>query len=170
MSTLEFLSPRPAETREFDPRLSSPLARALRSVVRGVRLHDLSLALAKYEVRGDLDAITAGDLIRITPARGLVLGPYEKSAALEKELAVQVETVLDMTGALAALRVEARDAATLVRRLTDLDLDHLPAVGAVARVPAIVRGGGDGFELFWAQEYGHYLAEVVIDTAAGLRR
>jgi hypothetical protein len=168
VSTLEFLSCRPARTRSFRPRVSSPLTRALRSVPLGIRLHDLSLALAKYEVRGDLDGISAGDLIRITPARGLVLGPYERSAELERALREQVGTVIDVTGALAGLRVEAPDAATVLRRLTDLDLDRLPAVGAVARVPALVRGGGEAFELFWPQEYGHYLVHVVVDTAEGL--
>jgi sarcosine oxidase gamma subunit len=168
VSTLEFLSPRPAKTRGFHPQLSSPLARALRSVRRGIRLQDLSLALAKFEVRGEVDEITLGDLIRITPGRGLVLGPYEESDALETALREQVATVIDLTGALAGLRIEAPDAETLMRRLTDLELDRLPAVGAVARVPALVRGGGEAFELFWPQEYGHYLAQVVIDAADGL--
>jgi hypothetical protein len=76
--------------------------------------------------------------------------------------------VIDVTGALAGLRIARPDAATLMRRLTDLDLESLPAAGAVAHVPAIVRGGGASFELFWPQEYGHYLAHVVVDTAEGL--
>jgi sarcosine oxidase gamma subunit len=97
-----------------------------------------------------------------------VLGPYAQSKRLESRLRKQVETVIDQTGALAALRIEAEDAATLMRRLTDLDLEALPAVGAVARVPALVRRDRDAFELFWPQEYGHYLAGVVIDTADGL--
>jgi len=59
---------------------------------------------------------------------------------------------------------------TLMRRLTDLDLDALPAVGAVAHVQAyVIRDVGDTFRLFFPQEYGHYLAEVVIDAAEGLR-
>jgi sarcosine oxidase gamma subunit len=167
MIGLEFLSSRPAASDEFRPRLRSPLDRALGSTPVGIQLRDLSLALAKFEVRGDLDPIDE-DLVRITPRRGLVFAPYAEGAALEARLREQVVTVIDVTGALAALRIEAPDAATLMRRLTDLDLDRLPAVGAVGRVPALVCGGGDAFELFWPQEYGHYLAQVVVDTADGL--
>jgi hypothetical protein len=170
MTVLEFLSPRPAPSVEFRPRLSSPLDRALRRVPTGIGLHDLSLALAKFEVRGDLDAVVGGELIRITPRRGLVLAPVAEAETLEASLRGQVATVIDRTGALAGLRIEMPDAATLMRRLTDLDLETLPAVGAVARVPALARRAGEAFELFWPQEYGHYLAQVVIDSAEGLHR
>jgi sarcosine oxidase gamma subunit len=146
----------------------SPLERALRSGPRGIRFHDLSLTLAKLEVRGDLDAIGVVDVIRITPRRGLVLAPAAKGKALEAKLRKQAATVVDRTGALAGLRVEGAQAATLMRRLTDLDLERLPAAGAVGRVPALVRGGGEAFELFWPQEYGHHLAQVVLDAAEGL--
>jgi sarcosine oxidase gamma subunit len=168
VTALEFLSSRPAAAAEFRPRLRSPLDGALRAVPPGIRLHDLSLVLAKFEVRGDLDAVAGAELIRITPRRGLVLAAEADGEALQARLRGQVATVIDRTGALAALRLEGRDAATLLRRLTDLDLERLPAAGAVARVPALVRGGGEAFELFWPQEYGHYLAQVVVDTAAGL--
>jgi sarcosine oxidase gamma subunit len=163
VSTLEFLSTRAAPAEQFRPQARSPLARALNS-----GLEDLSLTLAKFEVRGDLDGTSVDDLIRITPERGLVVAPIEEGEALEARLRERVATVIDVTGALAALRIERPDAATLMRRLTDLDLEGLPAAGAVARVPAIVRGGGDAFELFWPQEYGHYLAHVIADTAEAL--
>jgi sarcosine oxidase gamma subunit len=163
MNALEFLSTRPAPTQEFRPQLRSPLERALSS-----GFEDLSLQLAKFEVRGDLDRISSEDLIRITPQRGLVVAPIEEGEGLEARLREQVATVIDVTGALAALRIERPDAATLMRRLTDLDLERLPAAGAVAHVPAIVRGGRSAFELFWPQEYGHYLAHVIVDTAEGL--
>jgi hypothetical protein len=169
VTVLEFLSPRPAPSAEFSPRLSSPLDRALRRVPPGIGLHDLSLSLAKFEVRGDLDAIVGGELIRITPRRGLVLALAAEAETVEASLRERIAIVIDRTGALAGLRIEAADAATLVRRLTDLDLEALPAMGAVARVPALVRRAGEAFELFWPQEYGHYLAAVVIDTAEGLR-
>jgi sarcosine oxidase gamma subunit len=168
VTTLEFLSTAAAPTAEYQPLLRSPLERALRPVPRGIRLHDLSLTLAKLEVHGDLDALTRVDLIRITPRRGLVLAPAAKAKSLEAKLRKQMATVVDRTGALAGLRVEGAHAAPLLRRLTDLDLERLPAAGAVGRVPALVRGGGEAFELFWPQEYGHYLAQVVLDTAEGL--
>jgi sarcosine oxidase gamma subunit len=166
VSELGFLSSRPAEQPGFEPRPHSPLERALASAPAG--LTDLTLALAKFEVRGDLGRIDAGELLRITPGRGLVVAPAAEAEAVETRLRAQVETVLDRTGALAALRIEGSHAPTLMRRLTDLDLERLPAVGAVARVRTIVRGGGESFELFFPQEYGHYVATVVVDAAEGL--
>ena len=168
MNALEFLSTRPAPAADFRPLARSPLERALRRVPRTVRLEDLSLALAKLEVRGDLEALGRVDLLRITPRRGLVLAPAAEAETVEARLRTQAETVIDRTGALAGLRIEGAAAATLLRRLTDLDLERLPAAGAVARVPALLRGGGESYELFWPQEYGHYLAEVVLDAAEGL--
>ena len=55
-----------------------------------------------------------------------------------------------------------------MRRLTELDLEALPAAGAVAR-----RAGGDRASrrepsAFVPRELGHYVAEVVIDLAEGL--
>lgn len=161
MKTLEFLSTRAADSQ---PQLTSPLARASSS-----DFQDLSLTLAKFEVRGDIERVANEDLIRITPRRGLVVAPIADGEAVEARMREQVATVIDVTGALAAMRIEGPHATTLMRRLTDLDLESLPAAGAVAHVPAIVRGGSDSFELFWPQEYGHHLAHVVLDTAEGLR-
>lgn len=161
MKALEFLSARASDPR---PQLTSPLARTSSSA-----FEDLSLSLAKFEVRGELDRVENEDLIRITPRRGLVVAPIANGKAVESRLRDQGATVIDVTGALAAIRIEGPHAATLMRRLTDLDLTTLPAAAAVAHVPAIVRGAGDTFELFWPQEYGHYLAHVVADAAEGLR-
>jgi sarcosine oxidase gamma subunit len=75
--------------------------------------------------------------------------------------------VVDLSAALAGLQLRGE---ALVRRLTDLDLDSLPAVGAVAHVQAyVLRDDAETFRLFFPQEYGHYLAEVVVDAAEGLR-
>jgi hypothetical protein len=58
---------------------------------------------------------------------------------------------------------------SLLRRLTDLDLDALPAAGTVAHVHALVlRDEGETFRLYFPQEYGHSVAEAVIDAAEGL--
>jgi carbon-monoxide dehydrogenase large subunit len=65
---------------------------------------------------------------------------------------------------LAPTRAEAEDIAGAV----SLDLDELPAVGAVAHVPTLVLRNGEEFRLFFPQEYGHYMAEVVIDTLEGI--
>lgn len=167
MSELEFLSPYRAKAgADFRPVLRSPLARALRQEEGTVDIRDISLDYGKIEVRGEVDAIDIGaEVVKITPERALVLCPYDEVAALHAELCERVPTVVDVTGALAGLQVQG---ATLMRRLTDLDLDDLPAAGAVAHVPAVVLRAGDEFRIFFPQEHGHYLAEVVIDAAEGL--
>ena len=71
-----------------------------------------------------------------------------------------------MTCSLAGLGLEGE---RLLRRLTDLDLDALPTAGGFARVSAIViRDEGERFRAYFAQELGHYVAEVVLDAMAGL--
>jgi hypothetical protein len=56
-----------------------------------------------------------------------------------------------------------------MRRLTDLDLDALPAAGPFADVTAIVlRAEGERFRVYVAQELGHDIAGAVLDTRAGL--
>lgn len=172
MSELEFLSPDQARPGNgFEPVLASPLRRAL-AHAEGLGIRDSSQT-AQIEVRGDVHGLDELDLpgtfVKITPGRALVICDYEQGAEARARLRERFDTVIDMTAAYAGLRIEGEQAETLMRRLTDLDLDDLPAVGAVAHVPALVRGGGEAFELLFPQEYGHYLAEVVIDAAEGLR-
>jgi sarcosine oxidase gamma subunit len=70
---------------------------------------------------------------------------------------------------LAALDVEGAGATMLLRRLTELDLETLPAVGALAHVRAwILPRGEESYRLIFEQEYGHYLWEVVVDAAEPL--
>ena len=157
MTRLAFLSPDLARAGDgFEPRLASPLARALAG---DTRVRDLSL-LGKIEVRGEIDHHVDADVVQITPQRALVLCPYERCAELRARLGG-----IDLTGALAGLELEGEAA---MRRLTDLDLDALPAVGKVAEVPAVVLRDGDRFRIFFPQELGHYVAEVVLDTLDGL--
>jgi hypothetical protein len=56
----------------------------------------------------------------------------------------------------------------LLRRLTDLDLDTLPATGLVAHVRATVLRDGDEFSIYFPQEYADHVAEVVLDAIEGL--
>ena len=160
MSDLAFLSPDRARAGGgFEPRFASPLARALAGQTA---VRDLS-GLGKIEVRGDVEAIDVdAEVVRITPRRALVLCDYERRAELRGRLPGMA---IDMTGALAGLELVGERA---MRRLTDLDLDALPAAGKVAEVPAIVLRVGDSFRIFFPQEYGDYLAEVVLDTLEGL--
>ncbi len=159
MSELAFLSVDRARSGDgFEPRFASPLARALAGTTR---VRDLS-RIGKIEVRGDVDAIDVdAEVVRLGPRRALVLCEYERCADIRARLP---GLVVDVTGALAGLELEGEPA---MRRLTDLDLDALPAAGKVAEVPALVLRDGERFRLFFPQELGHHLAAVVLDTLAG---
>ena len=152
MTELAFLSP---DRCAPEVRLVSPLART--------RVRDVS-ALGKLEVRGDLAQVVpeqGEELVRITPERGLLLVEGSCAPARERLRSAGVR-VYDLTGALAALEVDGERA---MRRLTDLDLERLPAAGAVARgVPALVqRLGGETFRVIVPQELAHYVGQVVED-------
>ena len=89
------------------------------------------------------------------------------STALRRRLAGDGRLVVDLSAGWAGLRFRGE---AVLRRLTDLDPSTLPAVGAVAHVQALVlRDDGETFRLFFPQEYGDYLAEVVVDAAEGAR-
>lgn len=162
MTELAFLSPGRASA---EAAWRSPLERALREAPPQVT--DLSLT-GKIEIRGDLDSPDAKkgvELLRITPTRGLVLCDFTKAAGLCQELRQQFLAV-DMSGTLASLGLRGE---AVMHRITDMDLDTLPAAGAVAHVQALVTRDGDSFRLFFGQEYSDYIAEVVIDAYEGLR-
>jgi sarcosine oxidase gamma subunit len=159
---LDFLSP---DRADAEARWRSPLERGLEHAPPEIA--DISLT-GKLDVRGDLDSVDAKgvELVRITPERGLVLCDFTKTANVRARLADRV-LVVDLSAALAGLQLRGE---ALMRRLTDLDLDSLPAVGAVAHVQAyVLRDDAETFRLFFPQEYGHYLADVVVDAAEGLR-
>ena len=178
---LAFLSP----SSSAGDLLASPLRRALDTVsdtvsspetdgrgdstyelgIRGLR--DLSLD-GKVELRGDLDLVEpepGEELIHLSPRRGYLLVEADSRGAVERLRAVGVRAY-DMTGALAGLAFEGERVA---RRLTDLDLDRLPAAGMFAKIGAIlVRDEGERFRAYFPQELGHYVAECVLDAIAGL--
>ena len=161
MSGLAFLSPGRATA---DAVWRSPLERALREAPPEIT--DLSLA-GKIEIRGELNSLDAKgiELVRITPTRGLVLCDFTKAADLSQELRQQF-LAIDVSAKLAGLSVRGE---ALMRRITDLDLDALPAAGSVAHIQAVVTRDGDSFALWFGQEYADYLAEVVIDAYEGLQ-
>ena len=160
MSELAFLSPGRASA---DAAWRSPLERALRGAP--AEISDVSLT-GKIEIRGDLDAFAekGAELVRITPTRGLVLCDFTKTVAVLERLRDDF-LAIDVSGTLAGLQLRGE---TLMRRITDLDLDSLPAAGAVAHVQALVLRDGDTFRLFFGQEYSDYLAEVLLDAHEGL--
>jgi hypothetical protein len=164
---LDFLSPDLAtpDVPSAQAAWRSPLARALSHAPADVI--DVSLT-GKLEVRGPIDDLEPKgfEVIRITPDRALVLCDFTRTSPVREQLSGDF-FVTDMSAVFAGLQLRGD---TLMRRLTDLDLTDLPAVGAVAHVQAyVIRDEGESFRLFFPQEYGDYIVEVVIDTAEGIR-
>ena len=119
-------------------------------------------ALGKLEVRGGIPE----GAIPIGPARGLVVVDGDPRGERDR-LSAAGYRVYDMTAALTSLEVEGE---RLMRRLTELDLDALPAIGAVARgtTAVIERLGPERFRLHVPQELAQYVADVIADQQAGL--
>jgi hypothetical protein len=142
--------------------LSHPEGVPFASPLRHVDGIDDVSHLGKWEIRGDSSSLKPGDgeeLIRISADRALLVGDRRPDG----------HRVYDMTAALAAFEVEGEE---LMRRLTELDLDELPAIGSILRgTPALIeRRDGERFRLFVPQELGHYVAETVVDLARGVAR
>jgi hypothetical protein len=160
VTALDFLSPSRCEAGTT----TSPLRRALDGAT-GVEDRSLD---GKVELRGDVDGVSTLDdeeLVRLSPRRGFVFTPHDPAEAVERFRAQGV-LAYDATGGWAGV---ALDGERLMRRLTDLDLDALPAAGACARVPAIVlRDGGERFRVYVPQELGHDVAIAVLDALDGL--
>jgi hypothetical protein len=161
MTGLDFLSPDGCDPEVV---LVSPLAR----IAVGGAVTDVS-ATGKLEVRGDIDALetVAGEHVLPLGAGRALLVLHGSPAAARVRLRASGYRVYDQTAALAAFEIEGED---LLRRLTELDLRDLPAIGSIARgTPAVIeRVEGERFRLYVPQELGHYAAEVALDMAKGL--
>ena len=119
------------------------------------------------DVRGELDGLDAGDaeIVRLTPERALVLCPFEE-AGPARPARRRGPAGGRRLRRLGGPRAQGE---ALLRRLTDLDLDALPAMGSIAHVQAlVVRDEGETFRIYFAQEYGHSVAEAVLDAAEGI--
>jgi len=79
------------------------------------------------------------------------------------------EVTTDVSAGYAALQIEGPGATNVLRRMTEVELEGLPKVGAVAHIRTIViRDDRDSYRLVFEQEYGHYLWEVAVDAAKSL--
>jgi len=162
MSELGFLSPARASAEAV---WRSPLERALAHAPVGIE--DVSRT-GILDVRGEVSHFDGDgfEVVTLTPGRALVFCNFEDVPVLRAKLRQQFRAVMDQSAGYAGLRIQGP---TLMRRLTDLDLEDLPAVGAFAHVQGIVlRDDEHTFRVFVPQEYGHYVAEVVVDAAEGV--
>jgi glycine cleavage system aminomethyltransferase T len=190
MSVLDFLSPYKAQTAgPFTPVMHSAMERRLRDAGAQFELRDGWMVatsvpgshttpgvkdvsnVGKFEVRGDLNGFSGSgiELIPITPERGLAVCDYTRCADVHRQLLDHFDLVTDMTAAFSGLEIKGPGATTVMRRLTELDLDNLPTAGAVSHIAAtIVRDGDEAYRLYFAQEYAHYFWEVAVDAAEPL--
>ena len=120
---LDFLSP---DLATADAVWHSPLERALAHAPTGIETCSRAGVL---DVQGELDGLDAGDaeIVELTPERALVLCPFEEAGSLRARLAGAGRLVVDASAGWAGLRAQGE---ALLRRLTDLDLDALPAMGS----------------------------------------
>ncbi len=163
MSLLDFLSPSRCEPGTT----TSPLRRALGDIGSAV-VQDL-WPDGKVEIRGNLDLVVphAGEeLVRLTPRRGFLFTGDDPAEVVARLREVGL-LAYDSTGALAGIAIEGEQ---LMRRLTDLDLDELPAAGPIlSRVTGIfLRDEGERFRVYVPQEVAHDVAVAVLDAATGL--
>jgi hypothetical protein len=161
LTHLDFLSPDLAAPEAV---WRSPLERALAHAPDGIE--DVSRT-SVLDLRGDVSGLEPDgcEVVKLTPERALVLCSWERVGDAHAKLRQQFR-VIDLSAGWAGLSLRGE---AVLRRLTDLDPASLPAVGAVAHVQALVMPDeAETFRLFFPQEYGHYVAEVVVDAAAGV--
>lgn len=184
MSTLDFISIDKAEhSGRFQPVLKSPMHRRLTEAgavfeerdgwlvathVPGqdryrIAIRDVTASYRVEEGDGSLD-IEFGDGehgVRPSTGKGQTLvACYRGGAGAARE------GFLDTSAAWGAIEVDGPGASTVMRRLTELDLDDLPVLGALAHVRALVaRPGDERYLVVIPQEYGHYVWEAVVDAA-----
>lgn len=187
MTTLDFLSLDAAErSAHFQPVLRSSMLRRLRDAGAEIEERDGWLVATRIpgEEERELAIRDVTHLYRVEEADGsnhveLGDGAYgvrpptghgRTVVARCREGAGSVgDGVLDTSAAWAGFEIAGRGAVTLMRRLTELDLDDLPALGALSHVRALIaRPETERFLLFFPQEYGHYLWEVAVDAAKPL--
>jgi hypothetical protein len=151
MTRLSFLSPHEADVTPISPLADVP----------AIGFKDVS-ALGKLEVRGRVPERA----IPIGFNRGLLVLDGDVRAERDR-LTQEGLHVYDQTGALAGIEITGE---RLMRRLTELDLSSLPAVGSIARgIRAVIEPLGQArYRIFVPQEFAEYVATVINDLAEGI--
>jgi hypothetical protein len=86
-----------------------------------------------------------------------------------RDVSAEAGDTLGPAAGVAGIELESEKAAQLLTRLTELDLEALPAVGSIAEVRMLLERPAAGrFRLWFGRELTDYVAEVVLDTAEGL--
>ena len=181
MSTLDFLSlDRVQATDRFRPLARSSMERALREAGAAFEERDGWLVATHVpgQQRRRLAVRDVTHLHRIRESAEGVLIEFSQDEGRAPVVAGRVwggdgdrppEETPDVTAGYAALQIEGPGATTVLRRISEMPLDTLPGAGAVAHIRAwVIRDGDDSYRLLCAQEYGHYLWEVVVDAAEPL--
>lgn len=188
MSTLDFLAPsRCTDAKGFHPVARSSMHRRQAEAgatfaerggwivptslpneaqsLANVGVADLS-HLTKFESRPAGDPVTGRGVIwyPLSQRRALCLCHQPELDAVREQLAGRL--AIDVTAAFSVLAVVGPEAETVLRRLTHLH--HFPSSGEVAHITAHVLKPADAYLLVFAQEFGHYLWDVVVDRAAAL--
>lgn len=186
MTTLEFLSVDHLESsRGFRPLKCSPMNRRLRDAGaefaerdgwlvatsfpededRRMAIRDVTHLYRVEEAEAHVEIELDGAFGVVPPTdrgRSVVARPREGAPPV-------ADDVTDLSAAWAGLEIEGQGATRVMHRLTELDLDDLPKVGLLSQIRALVaRPGDERYLVFFAQEYGHYLWEVVVDAAKPL--
>ena len=105
-----------------------------------------------------------------SPLRRALADAQPEVRDVTAEVAAAEEQALGPAAGVAGIEVEGPHAEKALRRMTDLDLAQLPAVGALAHVRALVqRPEPQRFRIWFAQEYSDYLAHVVLDAVEGAK-
>lgn len=172
MSALAFLSLEGAETAVV---ARSPMHRRLRDA--GAEFAERDGWLVAVSVPGEegrpLLVRDLTHLHRIQEASGGAVIEYRtrRATALVTRLLWNgsADDLLDVSAGYAALGIDGPGADAVLRRMSELDLSDLPAVGAVAHARAfVIADGPESYRLLFEQEYGHYLWEVAVDAAEPL--
>ena len=176
MNTLDFLSVDAARPQDrFRPLARSPFLRRLEGAA------EQNGWLVPAEPGGN-DAVSVRDvthLHRVRESSDGVLVEFEPGDEREPVVVGWLwngeerppEDALDVSAGYGVLELEGPKVETLLRRLTDLGLERLPAAGAVAHVRAIlIRDGEGAYRLLVEQELADYLLEVVLDAIEPLRK
>jgi hypothetical protein len=180
VSTLEFLSLDAVEHESrFRPLALSSLERRLREAGAEFAERDGWLVATRVpgEERHSLAIRDVTHLHRVSEGEDGILVEFRLGEARGPSVVgfpwngdeSPPENATDLSAGYAAIQIEGPGAATVLRRMTELDLSALPKVGAVAHARAcVLQDGPDSYRLVFEQEYGHYLWEVAVDAAEPL--